>query len=489
MSLGQRIATGVKATLAARVITTAANGLLLLLLTRYLLAPEEYGTLYFAIAVVGLAELLGTLGVVKSTARYVTQYLEEDPTQVRFLVSRSLALVAGVSVAVSAIISLANEPLASLLGQPDLAPLFLVGGFYVAGRSMREYLSFSFQSFNRVAYSALVGAVNSVGRLVVSVVLVLAGLGTVGVMAGYVVGFALAAVVGLLALYFRFYVDLPKTESVEPGLFRRVLEYSVPTAATRASGMVDSRLDTVLVGILATPTAVAFYTLARQISRLVVVPATSLGFTISPTLGEQSAAENPDVAARIYQTSLENVLLFYVPAATGLAIVAHPTVRYVFGTDYLGAALVVQLFSAFIVVRAIHKITGSGLDYLGLARIRAIARGISAAGNLVLNVLLIPRFGAAGAALATVVTFSAYTLVNVVYIARELPLDWRVLLDSFTRIVAITAIMAVAVVAATLYVDGLVTLAGTIALGGAIWAFLSIATGLVEPRRIWTFLT
>jgi O-antigen/teichoic acid export membrane protein len=489
MSVGQRIATGIKATFAARILNTAANGLLLLLLTRYLLSPDQYGSLYFAIAVVGVAELLGTLGVVKSTARYVTEYLEDDPTQVRYLLSRSLAIVSTVSIAVSIVISLGSTHLAELLGQPDLAPLLLVGGFYVAGRSMKEYLIFAFQSFNRVAYSALVGTVNSVVRLLVAVGLVVLGFGAVGVMAGYIAGFAVAAVVGVSALYLRFYVDLPATETVEPGLLRRVLEYSVPTAATRASSIVDSRVDTVLVGLLATPTAVAFYTLGRQVSNLCVVPAESLGFTISPTLGEQSAAENPDLAATIYQTSLENVLLFYVPAATGLAIVAHPMVRYVFGPDYLGAALVIQLFALYIVVRAIHKITGSGLDYLGLARIRAIARGVSAAGNVALNLVLIPQYGAAGAAAATVLTFSSYTFVNIYYLARELPMDWGDLFHSFTRIVAIAAVMGVAVVAATTQIEGILTLAATVALGGAIWAGLSVVTGLVEPRRIWTFLT
>jgi len=489
MSLGQRIATGVKVTLVARLIHVAANGLLLLLLTRYFLEPDEYGTLYFAIAVLGIGELFGTFGLVKSTARYITEYLEQDPDQVRYIISRTVALMLTISIVVSIVITVFSSPLAGALGRPEAATLLLVGGFYVAGRSMNEYLKFAFQAFNRVTWSAVVGTVDSVARLAIAVGLVLSGFGAVGVMAGHVLGYVIAAVVGLVALYTRFFAGLPSTETAEDGLLRRIIEYSVPTAATRASLIIDSRLDTVLVGVLSTPAAVAFYTLARQIADLCIVPAQSLGFTISPTLGEQTAAENPEVAARVYHTALENVLLLYLPAAAGLTIVAHPTVRYVFGADYLGAAVVIQVFALFVVVRAIHKITGSGLDYLGLARIRAIARTSSALGNFALNLVLIPPFGAMGAAVATVVTFSSYTAVNVVYIARELPLDWATLFTSLTRIVAITGVMSVVVLGAVRYVDSLPTLVATICLGGAVWAVLSIATGLVRPRQVWTFLT
>lgn len=489
MSLGQRIATGVKASLAARVINAGSNALLLLLLTRYLLEPDEYGTLYFAIAVLAVGELFATLGLVKSNARYVTEYLEKDPSQVRYVISRSLGMILVGGIVVSIVVGLASGWLAEVLNRPEAAALLLVGSFYVAGRAVTQYLKLCFQAFNRVAWSAVVSSINAVARLGFAVALVLLGFDAVGAMAGYVLGYLVAGAIGIGLLYVKFYRDLPPLEEPEPGLLRRLIEYSVPTAATRASVIVDSRVDTILVGMLSTPAAIAFYTLGRQVSDLCIVPAQSVGFTISPTLGEQSAAENEETAARVYRTALENVLLLYVPAAAGLAIVAEPTVRYVFGADYLGAVPVLQLFSVFIVVRAVHKITGSGLDYLGLARIRAIARATSASGNFLLNLLLIPQFGAAGAALATVVTYSTYTMVNVFYIVRELPIDLDGLATSVVRIFGIAAVMSVVVVAANGYVQDVPTLAATVALGGAVWAVLSIATGLVRPREVWAFLS
>ncbi|WP_135302769.1 flippase [Haloarcula amylovorans] len=489
MSIQERIATGFKASLAARVVHALANGALLLVLTRYLLDPDQYGLLYFAISVVGVAELFGTLGVPKATARYVNEYVERDATQVRYILRWSLAVIVGIAVAVALVFAVASDPLATLLGRPEAAPLLAIGGFYVVGRSLFGYLKSVFQAFNRVTYSAVLTSINSVVRLITAAGLVATGYGIAGAMTGYVVGFFVTAAVGIVLLYVRFYRTLPPDGSIDPDLRTRLLRYSVPTAATRASVVVDSKMDTVLVGILATPAAVGFYTLARQIADLCIAPAQSLGFTITPTLGEQSAAENRERAGNIYAASLRNVLLLYVPAAFGLAVVAEPTVRYVVGPDYLGAVRLIQLYGLFVVVRAVHKITGSALDYLGLARVRAVARGVSAVCNVGLNVLLIPPLGALGAGIATVITYTAYTLVNVYYIHRELPFDATAIGSHLARVLAIAAVMAGAVMTVMPHVTGLLTLAGAIVVGGGVWAGLAVVSGLLKPRAVLAFMS
>jgi O-antigen/teichoic acid export membrane protein len=489
MNLSDRIAAGFKATLLARAVHALANGALLLVLTRYLLDPDQYGLLYFAISVVGIAQLFGSLGVPNATARYVNEYLENDETQVRYIIRWSLAIILTVAITVSVVVSLAGNGLADLLGRPAVGPLLTVGGLYIAGRSLIGYLKSVFQAFNRVGYSAALTVINSVTRLAVTSGLVLLGYGVTGAMAGYVVGFFVAIAVGLVALYVRFYRPLPPSTNPESDLRGRIARYSIPTAATRASVVLDSKIDTVLVGILATPTAVAFYTLARQIADLCIAPAQSLGFTITPTLGEQSAAENSDVAGQIYTESLRNVLLLYVPAAAGLVIMAEPTIRYVVGQEYLGAVPLVQLYAFFVIVRAIHKITGSALDYLGLARVRAIARGTSAGGNFLLNLLLIPPLGALGAGIATVITYSAYTGVNVYYIHRELRFDVGAVVSDLARVTAIAGIMAGVVLSMLPYIGGVLSLAAVIVTGAAVWAALSIASGLVEPSAVISFIT
>ncbi|MFW5965097.1 MAG: hypothetical protein ACOCQM_09530, partial [Natronomonas sp.] len=50
MELAERLSRGVKATFGANVLDVVANAVLIVVLARYLLTPEEYGLLYFALS-------------------------------------------------------------------------------------------------------------------------------------------------------------------------------------------------------------------------------------------------------------------------------------------------------------------------------------------------------------------------------------------------------------------------------------------------------
>lgn len=162
--------------------------------------------------------------------------------------------------------------------------------------------------------------------------------------------------------------------------------------------------------------------------------------------------------------------------------------RHVFGQKYLGATPVVQVYSLFILANAINKITTDSLDYLGRARIRAIFKGGMAVGNVSLNLLLIPIYGASGAAVASVITFGSYTALCVYIITTELPIRFSEITRPVARVVVIAAVMGIGVALLLPYVTGVVTLAAVIAAGGGIWLVLSAAWGVIDIEQLWSYV-
>jgi len=474
----QHYLSGFRASITSQAIRIVVNGLVILLLTRHFFSSDEYGLLFLSISIFGSTLVFSRLGIPKSAARYVTEYQETAPDQVRNILRTSFIAIVVTTAIVSTFLFLSRGAIATVFNEPALVPLLGVGFFYVVFRSMNSYFTAIFQGFNQISKSAFITICSNVGLLVGILTLVALDYGVVGALMGYVIGYGLGTAVGFVLLY-TMIPEFP-TARTESGLRRRILEYSIPLTATNGANVLYKRVDTILIGIFLTPAAVGYYTLAKQLSDFVVAPAHSLGFTISPSYGEHKANDDSHQAARIYEKAFEHTMLFYVPAAAGLALLASPTIGFIFGDDYSGAIPVVEVFAGFIVLQAINSITNDGLDFLGRARHRAIVKTITGILNFCLNLALIPVIGVIGAAISTVISFGIMVAINVYLIHSELELALTRLARSVLLIGGITICMSVVVTVLLPFISNLVTLLSVILIGGTVWAFLAIASGIPE---------
>ncbi len=489
MKISDELIRGIKASFVSRIVHVVTNGLLVVLLAGVLLGPDEYGLLFLVISIVAVAQLFADLGIARSASRYVSEFKEVNPSQVPHILASSLRYRFILIVVVCVALLFGRNFIASILDEPRLGALLVLGALFLAFQSLKVYHVTLFQGFNQVEYSALISIVDNVARITLIVAFVAVGWGVVGALIGYVVSSVLAAILALVVLYVRFYRTYERAEQPEPGIRRRILEYSIPLTASQSANVIDRRVDILLVGFFLNPAAVGFYTLGKQISDFIEAPAGSVGFALSPVYSEEKANDQIERASRLYETSLKYVLLLYVPAVVGLILVAEPMILIIFGEAYAAAIPVLQILSIFVLFRAINGITTQALDYLGRARHRAIVKGVTSGANFGLNLLLIPTMGVVGAALATVVTFGVYSMANVYIMNLELSLDWTRILRIASMATAVSLVMGAVVVVFTAYISGLLSLIAVVGVGVAIWALLASASGLLDLRQVASVMT
>ncbi|WP_226007305.1 flippase [Natrinema salinisoli] len=482
MTVTEQLRSRFKSEFAGRIVAMISSGLLMVLLAR-LLGPSEYGLLFLAIAVFGVLGIGSKLGIAKSCARYVTEYKQNDPSQIPHILRISMLFNVGTILVVGLGLLIGHRKLSVALGEPSLVPFLLLGVLFLAFQALATFTRLVLQGFEEIKLAATLHAVNRVSRLVFAVGFVVLGFDAIGALFGYILSFIVVVLPGLWIVYSRFYRG-HDAATIESGLRRRIGEYTIPLTATSTANVLDKRVDTILIGVFLTPVAVAYYELSKQIVEFLETPVSALGFTLSPSFGAQKADGNIEQAARVYEEALTHSLLLYIPAAAGLVLVAEPTIGLVFGEEYLGAVTVLQVLSLYVILQAITKITSNGLDFLGRAKDRAIVKGITAVLNVGLNVVLIPRYGVVGAAVATVFTYSMYTAANVFIIHQEFGLRLGHLFRRLTAIISVTLVMAAVVSSTNDAIDGWVSLAGIVTLGVAVWATLSIATGLLDVQKI-----
>jgi O-antigen/teichoic acid export membrane protein len=483
VSLVSRLGAQFRVEFAGQIVAAIAGGLLTVLLAR-LLNPESYGLLFLALSILMLAQVFSKLGIAKSAARYISEYQEKNPDQIANIVERSLITNLVTIATVSILFLFVHELIAAIVGEPSLTPILVLGVLFIISESFVIYTRTVAQGFEDIKLSATIYAIDRAGRLILALGLVLLGYGAIGALLGYVVAGLLASLVGFIILYVHHYQPLYKRSEMESGLFRRILEYNVPLTITSLTGKIDTQVDTILVGVFLNPIAVSFYVISKQIVEFIEMPATALGFSMSPTYGKQKAGGGLATAARMFEMTLNHTILLYLPAAIGMFLVADPTIELVFGAEYAGAVPVLQVLSVYLVIHSITDIIDQPLDFLGRARDRAIAKSIASISNVGLNIWLIPLIGVVGAAIATVITHSFYVSVKLYIIYSELPLSLNRIRREMIKVSGVSSGMAIVVLMLSQYITGPLTLIFVVFSGILTWCVLAFVIGAIDYKTI-----
>jgi len=482
VNLASKLGTSFRAALSAHIISGISGAVLVVVLAR-ILDPNGYGLLYLAIGIIGSIKIFSKLGIAKSTGRYIAEYKNKSPDQITNIVLFSFKLnLATISVVVITLY-FGRDYIADIVGEPEIAQFILYGTGLILFGTIFTLNNRILQGLEEITIASRLRAIEEVCKSLLAITLAVLGFGAIGAFVGYIIGFAIAVVLGMWYITTQF-LRVSDYSSMSKNLKVDITKYAVPLTATSTANVLDKRVDIILIGFFLSPISVAYYTISKQIIQFIETPMSALAFVLSPAFGSLKASDDLEAVAEIYEEALFHSLLLYIPATAGLILVSDPLINIVFGEDYSGGVIVLQVLAAYAILRSVAKITSGGLDYLGRARHRAYAKGITSILNVGLNILLIPLYGVVGAAAATVITHTIYTFVNVCIMFTEIRFNTIKTIKNIIYILIITIIMSVIVSELLLFIGSLFELLIVVVVGASIWFFLSVATGLLDINRI-----
>jgi O-antigen/teichoic acid export membrane protein len=193
----------------------------------------------------------------------------------------------------------------------------------------------------------------------------------------------------------------------------------------------------VLLGVLATTEDVASFRAVLPVSLTLTYVLSSFGMLFVPLASRLHARGAADELEDLYWQTAAWSALFSFPIF-GLAIAfGKPLATLLFGDDYAGSGVVLAALVVGHFVTAAIGPNGSLLAVHGKVRYIVVTNVVAIAASVTLAVLLIPAFGALGAAVAGSATL---VLVNVV---RQTGLTRRTTIRSFDRrVFGIYAVLA-----------------------------------------------
>jgi O-antigen/teichoic acid export membrane protein len=398
-TLTRKVALNATALAAGRVASVCLGLVSVGISTRYL-GLHGYGELATAIAFAALVNVVADIGIWSIAAREIAKRPEETQRIISGVITAGLVLSLGAA-AVGVIAAFAiypgngNEPirraiLLLLVTLPFAAPYGAVSAYFIANQ--RAYMGM------------LTSVIGSVVTLIMLIVVTALDGGFTGVVVAYVTAAAAQAVV-MIALSAGKISIRPSTDLA---LSRQLLGWALPLGGAMFIHGIYWRIDLILLSLLSTYSEVGLYALVyRLVDALVTLP----GFVTITLLPEFARlTERPARFDEIVEKALRVIRIGAVAVFVTFFVFADEITDLVGGSDFAGAAPVLRLLMGGVALTYVGSIFGQAIFALNGQRKLLTLTAVLLPANVALNLVLIPPWGASGAALA-------FTLTEIVHLA------------------------------------------------------------------------
>jgi len=392
------------ASLLATVVSKASAFGSVWLLNR-VLAKGAYGNYEFAFTIIGLLLLLGSGGL-NHAVMYRLSRLDAPPEKLdgHDFAGAALGWSLIVSVLFAGGVFVGAPYIEALAGNEDLAFWVSLLAFLMPIGVAREVYKSWFKARQRIPEAIMMGkmfpALGKVGFL-----------GAVWLVwqtpQGVVVAILLSELVPLLIWYVRSPVN---PLNLWGELSSWDVWYSLKLAVTRGLSKTVKRADILMIGLLATAEVTAEYVVAAKIALLLVIGHKTINTILRPRIGRYIEQSKWRDILREYDQS-RTVALTLALLGMAFLVMFGRSVLELFGQYEAAYPVLVVLAGSHVV----HTSFGMSGGYLNIAGYAGWTLGTTASLlilNIALNYTLIPIYGAIGAGIATLISYTTVNLIT-----------------------------------------------------------------------------
>jgi len=382
------------------------------------IGADGFGVYNLAVtAMITLADL-ATLGLQAGMVHFMPPAItRRDQSEMWDIIQIGLALSGALGVGLGLIIlGPADLWAARVFHQPDIAPLLRWVSLGIPLTAVGRIVLAMIRGFKRMVYQVYADSIFfNVIKIGLTVVLLNSGAGVTGVLAAHTLAWILE--LGLLFYYLNRLFSLRRPFGTTRHQTRRLLSFSAPVCLTQLLSQLESNLELFLLGMLSTVTLVGIYSAALRI-QLIGVMFLAAGETAAMPIISDLFHRNQDLQLeRFYRTLTRWSLAFILPYLVTVLLFAGPLLS-IFGKEFETGATVLIIVSLGTLVNAGTGICRAVILMTGHSRLNFINSLVTLGLNTGLNILLIPPWGAEGAAVALAVSVSAINVARLYQVAR-----------------------------------------------------------------------
>jgi len=428
----RRVINNTAISLLGQIVTWISTILLTIAYGRFL-GDVKFGELFLAITYVSLIGFPLEFCFNQQITRDVAQ---EPDKALKYLFNAFLMKVA-LWLVLYGVILLLCWPLGY---SPEERVLVAICGFTLLGNAISNIFRALHYAFEWVIFPVVGSILEKAPVALVGILLLRQGAG-VQEMAFVLLGGAIASAIWQAWWFFtlkgmHFELDLK--------LIRSLISTSVPFLIYGALAIIYARLDTILLSLMVNVAVVGWYSAGyRLFDTLSFIPNLVISAILYPIFAKFSITSQANLKVAIEKST--NFLLFCgIPITTGLIVTAPNIIAFLYHRpEFTHTVPVLQALAPGLIFLYLNFILCSILMSTRQEKKMTLMAAIALVFNIILNLILIPRYEHIGASLVTSLTEILLFCMAVVFIPRQLlPLasirvGWKALIASFVMTLAI----------------------------------------------------
>ena len=386
------------------------------ILTKWL-GTSLYGTWSLIWVTVVLITPLATLGLGLAMVRFLAAEGDVARIRDRFLSVVFTVLAAGVFVSI--ILILCSDLFASsIMGDINSSHLVKLASFMVLTQALSQIGVAFFRTFRQMKWYSALTAAKAAAQLGLMVAFLLLGWELKGLIIAVLISDTLCLTAAISAALRQIGFQFPRFTEL-----KSYLKYGLPLVPSSAMLWIIHSSDRYMVGYFMEAKDVGIYAAAYALASIISLLLVPLQVVLLPAVSK-SYDDGEIARTRTYlKYSLKYLMMLSIPSAFGLSILASPLLRILTTAEFTSGSVVIPFVASGLLFYGLYQACMHIVYLVKKTSWILWLLSISAALNIGLNLLLIPRLGILGAAVATLIAYAVLGILAVIISFRYLKFD------------------------------------------------------------------
>lgn len=382
------------------------SGYLIHVVLARLFGPSVYGSFGVILSLTIITKTVFLTGIHRAVAKYIAEQRERTAA----ILKAGMQVQSVIIVVAMLLVVVFAAPIASFLNDSSLVSLIRLSSLVVLTVGLFAMYVRGYLDGNRMySREATMDMIHGALKVVIAILLVWLGFGIFGALLGYILA-PLAAF-----LIARRYV--PKARPGENFSRMALIRFALPITFFHITSTLTMNLGLLLVKRMVNEDVqIGIYTAADTLSRIPNSIFIALAMTLFASVSMAVAQKNQELVKKYIRLSYRYSLLLLLPAAALASVYATPIMTLLYSAEYASAGELLGPLIFASVFFSLFQIASSIISASGKPQHAMWMSSLVLVGGYVLYLLLIPRHGLQGAALAMLIIAVAGFMIAALYL-------------------------------------------------------------------------